>query len=56
MQKLGLLSLLAFGTFVSAKNVSSIFDCPALTSREPATNVTDLRVDDIKVVGFLGDR
>jgi hypothetical protein len=38
-------------------NVTDISQCPPLTSRDtPATNVRDLRIDDIKVVGALGDR
>lgn len=38
-------------------NVSDISDCPALTLRALIpTDVTDLRVDDIKIFGSLGDR
>lgn len=40
-----------------ALNVASIDDCPALPDRDAtAKDVTDLRIDDIKVIGGLGDR
>lgn len=40
-----------------ALNVASIADCPALPDRNAtAKDVTDLRIDDIKVIGGLGDR
>lgn len=40
-----------------AVNVASISQCPALTARAtPAKDVTDLRIDDIKIVAALGDR
>lgn len=40
-----------------ALNVANIADCPALSARNSAAkDVTDLRIDDIKVVGALGDR
>lgn len=40
-----------------ALNVANIADCPALSARNStATGITDLRIDDIKVVGALGDR
>jgi hypothetical protein len=44
--------------FVNAStNVTNIKDCAALTPRDHGPkNVYDLRVDDIKVVGALGDR
>ena len=50
--------MLAAGALVTvnARNVTSISDCPALTARTGATSVRDLRIDDIKVIGFLGDR
>ncbi|CAO0790873.1 unnamed protein product [Mucor circinelloides] len=39
-----------------ALNVASIADCPALPDRNAtAKDVTDLRIDDIKVIGGLGD-
>jgi phospholipase B1 len=42
---------------VIALSMSSIAECPALTPRKTAaTGVTDLRVDDIKMVAGLGDR
>lgn len=40
-----------------ALNVAKIADCPALSARNSsAKDITDLRIDDIKVVGALGDR
>jgi phospholipase B1 len=40
-----------------AVNVASISQCPSLPARAtPAKDVTDLRIDDIKVIGALGDR
>lgn len=40
-----------------ALNVSDITQCPKLAPREsPPANVSDLRIDDISVVGALGDR
>lgn len=40
-----------------ALNVSDITQCPKLAPRDsPPTNVSDLRIDDISVVGTLGDR
>lgn len=58
--------LIAIGTLVVtsiitkdiyAKEVTAISECPRLTARPSGpTNVTDLRADDIKVVGALGDR
>lgn len=42
---------------VSALTASSIGDCPALSPRKTgATSVKDLRPDDIKVIGAMGDR
>lgn len=41
----------------AALKVTSMKDCPALTPRSaPARDVTDLRVDDIKVMASLGER
>ncbi|KAI8375198.1 hypothetical protein BD560DRAFT_327230 [Blakeslea trispora] len=43
-------------TFATALNVSHISDCPALLPRDkPVQGVTDLRIDDIKVMAALGD-
>ncbi|KAI8888184.1 hypothetical protein K501DRAFT_173727 [Backusella circina FSU 941] len=43
-------------TNAMALSVSSISECPALSPRTtPATGVTDLRIDDIKMVAGLGD-
>lgn len=40
-----------------AATAPSIEECPALGPRAtPATSVSDLRPDDIKVVAALGDR
>lgn len=37
--------------------VDSISKCPSFTPRtSPAKDVTDLRIDDIKLIGGLGDR
>lgn len=42
---------------VMAASVASISQCPALPPRTaPAKDVTDLRIDDIKIIGALGDR
>ncbi|KAI7901119.1 SGNH hydrolase-type esterase domain-containing protein [Cokeromyces recurvatus] len=49
------LALGAFTTTVMSLNVTNIKDCPALTPRTSPTSVHDLRPDDIKVVGALGD-
>lgn len=39
-----------------AASVASISNCPALTARTTAAkDVTDLRIDDFKIVGALGD-
>lgn len=41
---------------VLAANVANIASCPALKPRAtPAKDVTDLRIDDFKIVGALGD-
>lgn len=39
-----------------AKSVTAISECPALTARSGPANASDLRPDDIKVIGALGDR
>ncbi|KAI9272278.1 SGNH hydrolase-type esterase domain-containing protein, partial [Helicostylum pulchrum] len=36
-------------------NVTEISQCPTLSPRTPPTSVHDLRADDIKVIGALGD-
>jgi hypothetical protein len=42
---------------VLAVHVSSISQCPSLPARTaPPKDVTDLRIDDIKIIGALGDR
>lgn len=42
---------------VIALNVTSISECPPLNARlSPPADVTDLRIDDIKILGALGDR
>lgn len=48
--------LLCSLVLVHALNVTNIKDCPSLTPRSGPANVRDLRVDDIKVIGALGDR
>ncbi|KAG2210295.1 hypothetical protein INT47_003280 [Mucor saturninus] len=41
---------------VLAVNVANIANCPALPARAtPAKDVTDLRIDDINIIGALGD-
>lgn len=51
------LSALLFISSSQAATAPSIEQCPALKPRaSPAVNVNDLRPDDIKVVGALGDR
>ncbi|KAI8047025.1 uncharacterized protein B0P05DRAFT_567136 [Gilbertella persicaria] len=58
MARLTCLFVLALVTLTSvnaAKNVTRIEDCPALTPRNGPRDVHDLRPDDIKVVGALGD-
>ncbi|KAI9476469.1 MAG: hypothetical protein EXX96DRAFT_596522 [Benjaminiella poitrasii] len=57
MFKIASLFVLALGAFtiVSGLNVTNIKDCPALSPRTAPTSVHDLRPDDIKVVGALGD-
>ncbi|KAI9254392.1 SGNH hydrolase-type esterase domain-containing protein [Helicostylum pulchrum] len=51
-----LIALVASVVSVMALNVTSISECPALTTRtSPPKDVTDLRADDIKILGSLGD-
>lgn len=54
-------SIISFITFyissVISLNVTSIQNCPYLTPRStPPVDVNDLRIDDIKIIGALGDR
>ncbi|KAG2222312.1 hypothetical protein INT45_001575 [Circinella minor] len=45
-----------FNPSVTAVNVTSINDCPALPARESRpVDATDVRIDDIKVIAALGD-
>lgn len=37
-------------------NVTRISMCPLLSSRPAPTSIHDLRADDVKVIGALGDR
>ncbi|KAI8969715.1 hypothetical protein BDB01DRAFT_855575 [Pilobolus umbonatus] len=53
-KNLALVSAL-FISGTSAAFVNSIDECPALTPRTAPTDVNDLRPDDIKVTGALGD-
>lgn len=46
----------AFASVANAKFVSDISECPPLSPRSPPESVHDLRPDDIKVIGALGDR
>lgn len=51
--------MLALGALTSvnaATNVTDIKSCPTLTPRATPTSVHDLRIDDIRIVGALGDR
>ncbi|KAI8969081.1 hypothetical protein BDF20DRAFT_827354 [Mycotypha africana] len=50
-----LLALSAFTPTNASKSVTNISDCPKLTPRNGTNSVHDLRIDDIKVVGALGD-
>jgi hypothetical protein len=44
-------------TTATALNATAIKDCPALTPRSSSpVDITDLRIDDIKIFGSLGDR
>jgi hypothetical protein len=59
MYKLTSLFVLTLGVIASvnaSKNVTDINECPSLTPRTIPSSVHDLRADDIKVVGALGDR
>ncbi|KAI8098417.1 uncharacterized protein B0P05DRAFT_460347 [Gilbertella persicaria] len=48
--------VLSCSCLITALNVSSISDCPGLLPRiHPAQDVTDLRMDDIKIMASLGD-
>ncbi|KAI9322813.1 hypothetical protein BX666DRAFT_2148143 [Dichotomocladium elegans] len=50
------IALAATARIVSAITASSMSECPALAPRvSPPTSVDSLRIDDIKVVGALGD-
>lgn len=51
-----LIALVTLTIITVAKNVTNIAKCPPLTPRGQPTNVNNLRADDIKVVGALGDR
>lgn len=51
-----LIALVTLTTITVAKNVTNIAECPSLTPRGQTTNVNNLRADDIKIVGALGDR
>ncbi|KAG2201878.1 hypothetical protein INT46_007648 [Mucor plumbeus] len=42
-------------SIVSATNVTSLSDCPGLTARTGATSIYNLRINNIKVIYFLGD-
>jgi phospholipase B1 len=59
MCKFAVLFMLTLGALASvhaSKNVTDIKDCPVLTPRNDGPqSVHDLRMDDIKVVGALGD-
>ncbi|CEP16713.1 hypothetical protein [Parasitella parasitica] len=51
-----ILALVALASVDASTNVTDIKDCPALKPRSDGPqNVHDLRMDDIKVVGALGD-
>lgn len=57
MSKLTLLLLSVISIVsVASINVTNIDECPSLTPRASPDSVHDLRADDIKVVGALGDR
>ncbi|GAN07733.1 phospholipase a2 [Mucor ambiguus] len=54
--KISILVLSVSLASVLATNVANIASCPALKPRAtPAKDVTDLRIDDFKIVGALGD-
>lgn len=48
--------LVALSPAEAVRNVTDISQCPLLTPRNCPTSVHDLRADDIKVIGALGDR
>ncbi|KAI8083693.1 hypothetical protein BDF21DRAFT_336998 [Thamnidium elegans] len=50
-----LLYLITFSLAEAGINVTDISQCPTLSPRTPPTSVHDLRADDIKVIGALGD-
>ena len=51
------LALSALVPYASALTAASIGECPQLAPRAtPPTSPRDLRPDDIKVIGALGDR
>ena len=50
------LALSVLASIGETKNVTQISDCPALTPRNGPRDASDLRPDDIKVLGALGDR
>lgn len=48
--------VLSIAAIIHAQTVSTISECPALSSRSsPAADVTDLRIDDFSIVAALGD-
>jgi hypothetical protein len=51
-----MLALTALASVDASMNVTDIKECPTLTPRAAPTSVHDVRADDIKVVGALGDR
>lgn len=53
---MNLVILLCLLAVANALNVTNIQDCPALTPRSGPVNAQDLRIDDIKAIGALGDR
>lgn len=50
------LFLMALASVSTARFVADVNKCPSLSPRSPPDNVHDLRPDDIKVIGALGDR
>ena len=51
------LAYAALISIVGAISVLNIDDCPVFnSSRAVPDDITDLRIDDIKVIGSLGDR
>lgn len=45
-----------YASIAYSVNVTHISECPSLSSRTAPTSVHDLRADDVKVMGALGDR